>query len=134
MLLVNEIYDVRTASLGLMDEARGGVVGEQFAAGSPPPDPPQYTTADSPGYIGPPIFLGHRQGRWAPIPPVEVRRKGAMSFAWQQVPRRLAWASRQSEFQGLAIPEGVVADLQSKCGRKPASNPGRAFVAWTRPQ
>ena len=134
MLLVNKIYDVRTVSLGLMNGARGEVVGAQFATGSAPPDLPEYVIVDFPGYSGPPLFLGEGQERWVPIPPVSVRCKGARSFAREQVPLRLAWALSVSKSQGLTIPEGVVVDLQSKCGRKPASDPGCAFVAWTRAQ
>ena len=134
MLLVNKIYDVRTVPLGLMNGARGEVVGAQFPDGSPAPSLPEYVIVDFPGYVGPPIFPGEGRERWVPIPPVEVRCKGAKNYVRQQVPLRLAWALSISKSQGLMIPEGVVVDLESKCGRKPASDPGLAFVAWTRAQ
>ena len=73
MLLVNEIYDVRTVALGLINGARGEVIGAQLARGPPAPGLPEYVIADFPAYVGPPIFPGNGRERWAPIPPVEVR-------------------------------------------------------------
>ena len=134
MLLVNKIYDVRTVSLGLMNGARGEVVGVQFSRDSSAPTLPEYVIVDFPGYVGPPMFPGDGRERWVPIPPVSARCKGAKTYVREQVPLRLAWALSISKSQGLTIPEGVVVDLESKCGRKPASDPGCAFVAWTRAQ
>ena len=49
MLIAKKMYGVYTALLGLMNGARGVVVGVRRAAGPAPPVLPEYVVVDFPG-------------------------------------------------------------------------------------
>ena len=58
MLTGNKIYGVETALLGLVNGARGAVVGPRRSPGSAPPQLPGYVVVEFTGYSGDPIFQG----------------------------------------------------------------------------
>ena len=64
MLIVNKLWDLRTAKLGLMNGARGTVVGIVYDEDAAPPSLPAYVVVDFPEYRGQSIFdgAGREQG------------------------------------------------------------------------
>eukprot|EP00660_Eupelagonema_oceanica_P007192 gene7192-15539_t len=64
MLLVNILYDVRGVLMGLMNGARGKVVGICYAEGMAPPSLPEYVIVDFPAYTGHLFFDGEGREHW----------------------------------------------------------------------
>ena len=59
MLTANDMWDVRTVQMGLMNGARGVVVGIVFNDGEAPPSLPRYVIVDFPKYKGRPFWPDH---------------------------------------------------------------------------
>jgi ATP-dependent exoDNAse (exonuclease V) alpha subunit len=71
MLIANQIWDTRTVQLGLMNGARGKVVG--IVSTDLPPALPLYVIVDFPDYRGRAFWSDHPT--WVPIPPVTGQNK-----------------------------------------------------------
>ena len=131
MLIANKLFGVDTAPLGLMNGARGTVVGVRHSPGSAPPDLPDYVVVYFPDYKGDPIFPGVGREKWPPVPLVEARGKGRKELARTAVPLILCWATSIVKSQGLTLRE-VHINLVTKSGKSPLRLPGAAYVAFTR--
>ena len=131
MLTSNVIYGVQTVLLGLMNGARGKVVGIRHSANSSPPSLPDYVAVEFPGYSGDPIFPGEGREKWAPVPFAERKGRKNPNLARTGLPLILCWAISIVKSQGLTLNE-VLVNLSTKSGMSPLRLPGLAYVAFTR--
>ena len=152
MLILNNLWDVQTVPLSLINGSRGTVVailypepGEPRADGLDPAVSsswpcdtescplPDFVVVNFPDYQGRAFFGGNLPRTWVPIPPATVRHDSRKSLVRVGVPLKLSWALTVHKSQGLTCKEGVVVDMTVvKAGRNPIATPGIAFVAWTR--
>ena len=137
MLTQNQLYDVNTVSVGLMNGARGVIVAVLYNDQSGYPDGkqhcpmPEYVIVHFPSYSGMPFFEGCPT-TWVPIPQVCITHKERKALIRTATPLRLSWAMTVHKAQGLTAKEGCVVDLRVRSKRNPIALPGLAFVAWTR--
>ena len=157
ILTLNAIWDVQTVPLGLMNGARGVVVaivyadggsrrvdGNQMAsAGWPICDShslprgldkcqlPDFVVVHFSSYSGRPLFKALPR-TWVPIPCCEVRSKSSKSMVRLGYPLRLAWALTFHKSQGITAQEGTIISFAGSRMRNAVSQPGLAFVGWTR--
>ena len=124
MLIARKMYGVDTALLGLMDGARGVVVEGRYAAGSAPPELPEYAIVAFPGNSGRPIFPGAGRAEWAPVPFREAIGKTKQNASRIATPLMLRRAISIAKSQGLTS-EGVIVNLCTKSGVSPSG-----FRAW----
>ena len=75
MLTSNILWEERAVQSGLMNGARGEVVGFAFREGAPAPALPDYVVVDFPGYRGHPFWAEHPT--WVPVPPITRRSEKA---------------------------------------------------------
>jgi hypothetical protein len=137
MLTQNQLHDVNTVSVGLMNGARGVIVAVLYNDQSGYPDGkqhcpmPEYVIVHFPSYSGMPFFEGCPT-TWVPIPQVCITHKERKGLIRTATPLRLSWAMTVHKAQGLTAKEGCVVDLRARSKRNPIALPGLAFVAWTR--
>ena len=86
MLTCNKMYGVETVLLGLMNGARGEVMGFRHSAESAPPALPEYVAVNFPTYTGDPIFRGEGREKWAPVPFIEAFGKTRKYLARSGMP------------------------------------------------
>ena len=134
MLCVNQLWDVKTVPLGLMNGARGTVKAIVYRDGESPSQghQPKYVVVAFDDYIGPPFFEAEERRTWVPVPPVNVTET-SNQHAWRrQIPLQLCWAVTLLKAQGLTVREGVVVNLRSDGSVNWAASLGAPFVGWTR--
>jgi hypothetical protein len=150
MLTVNFLWNVDTVPLGLMNGARGTVIAVLYKpAGAERTDGstvattgfpcgkriaplPDLVIVNFPSYTGPALF-NNLPGTWVPVPCTETQHQVRKNFVRAAIPLRLCWALTVHKAQGLNLPGGAIAELNtSKPFRNPVASVGLAFVGWTR--
>lgn len=126
MLTTNNLVGRNTVAVGLMNGARGTIVGEvltdkgDFA----------YCVCHFPTYRGAPFWTVPGTEQWVPIAPEEIRAKSNAHIVRLQLPLVLAFALTCHKAQGLGV-EWLGIDLRAQY-LKPCALPGWFFVALTR--
>ncbi|CAK0879229.1 unnamed protein product [Prorocentrum cordatum] len=120
LLTSNLLWELRVVRFGLMNGARGRVVGIVMDAA--PPALPAYVVVDFPEYCGAPFWPEHPT--WVPVPPIRRQSKKARSLERVQLPLRLSWSLTVHKAQGLTCPSGVCLDLSTSGPRSAAASPG----------
>jgi hypothetical protein len=157
ILITNRIWDTDTVPLGLMNGARGVVVGIMFApeqtqrvdgnaiagTGFPTSDGlsfprsmdqcplPDFVVVHFPGYKGKPLLKDLPQ-TWVPVPCIEIRASGRKSLTRVGIPLKLAWGLTIHKSQGITEPQGIIISFDGSRMVRPVARMGLAFVAWTR--
>ena len=148
MLTQNIIWQVNVVPLGLMNGARGFVVGVVYkqegqarSDGSAVPAGfpclraacplPDFVIVNFPLYSGS-AFFPNRPRTWVPVPCVEIRHSLFKSFTRYCLPLRCCWALTIHKCQGITAKEGCVVNFQTATKRNVLLTPGLGFVATTR--
>ena len=92
---------------------------------------PDFVVVHFPSYTGKPLFKGLPK-TWVPIPCCEVRSQTSRSMARFGCPLRLAWALTFHKCQGITAREGTIISFAGSRMKNAVSQPGLAFVGWTR--
>ena len=148
MLTQNQIWQVNVVPLGLMNGARGTVVGVVYkqegqarSDGSAVPAGfpclreacplPDFVIVNFPLYSGN-AFFQNRPRTWVPVPCCEIRHSLYKSLTRYGVPLRCCWALTIHKCQGITAKEGCVVNFHTNKKRNVLLTPGLGFVATTR--
>ena len=124
MLIATKMYGVDTVLLGLMGGALGVVVGGRRAAGSAPPDHPEYVVVDIPGRSGGHTFHVEGRDKWVHVSLRDAIVQTEKHATRISTPLILRWNISIVESHGLTLGAALV-NLCTKSGMCPSG-----FWAW----